>query len=130
MNHLVSDSIIRIKNASRARKKEAKLPYSKLNKAICQTLVKEGFLTKVSEQKEGNKKELIAELTYVNRNPVISDVSIVSKPSLRIYKSTKKISPMEKQGMVVSIVTTSKGVMSTKEAKKKGVGGEVLFRIW
>jgi len=130
MNHLVSDFIIRIKNASRARKESVLLPYSKLNKAIGQTLVKEGFLNSIKEQKDGNLKTLLAQIAYDNRNPVLTDVKIVSKPSLRVYKRIKRVSPMEKQGMIVSIVTTSKGVMSTKEAQKKGVGGELLLRIW
>ncbi len=130
MNHLVSDFVIRLKNASRARKKDTLLPYSKLNKAIGLTLVKEGFLTSIKEQKDGNKTMLIAEIAYDSRNPVITDVTIISKPSLRIYQPIHKITPMEKKGMTVSIITTSKGVMTTREAEKKGVGGELLFRIW
>jgi len=130
MNHLVSDFIIRIKNASRARKKSVALPYSKLNKSIGQALVREGFLENIKEEKDGNRKTLTAQLAYDNRNPVITDVKIVSKPSLRVYQKIHRIKSMEKRGMVVSILTSSKGIMTSVEAEKKGVGGEVLFRIW
>ena len=72
-------------------------------------------------------KEIIE---YEKRNPVLSDVKVVSKPSLRIYKTSNTISEIEIRGRHKVILTTSQGVMSGYEARKKGIGGEVLFEIW
>jgi small subunit ribosomal protein S8 len=130
MNHSVSDLIIRIKNASLANRKEVVLPYSKINKEIGKALQKEGFLEDIKEVKDGSKMTLSATIKYEKRNPVITDVVIVSKPSLRVYKASKEIKDVEKRGKHKVILSTSQGVMSGTDAKKKGVGGEILFEIW
>lgn len=130
MNHSVSDLIIRIKNASLARRRNVTLPYSKLNKQIATVLAKEGFVSEVKEEKEGNKKSLSVELMYEKRIPVFSDVMLFSKPSLRIYTAAKDIIKTAKRGRGIAVLSTSKGVLTGKEAIKKGVGGELLFKIW
>src|SRR5947209_5724882 len=130
MNHTVSDFVIRFKNAAKARKKEFTAPYSNISKAIGELLVKEHFLTKISESEIDSKRQLVAEIAYDERHPVMTDLEIVSKPSLRVYQRAKKGTPMENRGMVISILSTSQGIMSGKEANKKGVGGELLFRVW
>lgn len=130
MNHSVSDFIIRIKNASLARRKQIVLPYSNINKEIGKVLQKEGFLEEVKEIKDGNKKTLQVTISYEKRNPVLSDVVIVSKPSLRVYKGADKIVGVERRGKHKVVLSTSQGVMSGADAKKKGVGGEILFEIW
>lgn len=130
MNHSVSDFIIRIKNASLARRHEVDLPYSNMNKEIGRVLKKEGYLTEIKENKDGMKRSLHATIAYEKRNPVISDVIIVSKPSLRVYKPSKSIRDIEKRGKHKVIMTTSQGVMTGQDAKNKGIGGEILFEIW
>lgn len=130
MNHSVSDLIIRIKNASLAKRKEVVLPFSKINRDIAKVLEKEGFLEGVKEGKDGNRKSIIAGIKYEKRIPVLSDVIIVSKPSLRVYKASKEIKDVERRGRHKVVLTTSQGIMSGDEAKKKGVGGEILFEIW
>lgn len=130
MNHLVSDFLIRIKNASLASRKEVLLPYSKINKEIGKVLQREGFLEEIKEEKDGNKKTLTAVIKYEKRNPVLSDIVIVSKPSLRVYKTSKTIYEIERRGKHKVVLSTSQGVLSGDEARKKGVGGEVLFEIW
>ncbi len=131
MNHLVSDFIIRIKNASLARRKTVLLPYSRLTHEIGKTLVKEGFLKTIAEEKEnGAKRMLIAEIVYNRRIPAITNVYVVSKPSLRIYTSSKDINEKRGREKHMVILSTNKGILSDREAQKMGVGGEVLFTIW
>lgn len=130
MNHLVSDSIIRIKNAALARRKQAELPYSKLVKAIAEVLVKEGFLKQVKDDEVDGKKVLQAVIAYSSRSPVLTDISVVSKPSLRMYATTGLIRKRQQKGKHTFVVTTSKGVMTGREAMKLGIGGELLFEVW
>ncbi len=125
----VADFIIRIKNASLARRQEIRMPYSKISRAIAKVLIKEGFLAGVKEETVNGKKELIVQLRFVNRKPAVAGVKVVSKPSLRIFK-TKKSMTEKYNPSVVSVLSTSTGVMSSKEANKKGIGGELLFQIW
>lgn len=130
MNHLVSDFIIRVKNSAIAKRKEVVLPYSKINKEIGRVLVKEGFLENIKEEEVEGKKQLRAVIRYENRIPVLTDVMVISKPSLRVYAPVSKIMEIRKRGKRTVIVSTSQGVMSSFDANKKGVGGEVLFAIW
>ncbi len=130
MNHLVSDFIIRIKNSAIAKRKEVVLPYSKINKEIGKVLVKEGFLENIKEEEEKGRKQLRAVISYENRIPVLTDVIVISKPSLRVYEPLKRILEIKKRGKRKVIISTSQGVMSAEDANKKGVGGEVLFAIW
>jgi small subunit ribosomal protein S8 len=130
MNHSVSDFIIRIKNASMAHRREVVLPYSNINKEIGKVLKKEGFLEEIKEGKDGNTRILQAVIKYEKRNPVLTDVIIVSKPSLRVYKPSKTIRSIERKGKHKVLLSTSQGVMSGYDAQKKGVGGEILFEIW
>ncbi len=130
MNHLVSDSIIRIKNSAKANRKEVVLPYSSINKAIGKVLVSEGFLESIKEEVLEGKKQLKAVIKYEKRIPVLTDVIVISKPSLRVYQPVKKILELKKRGKRKVIVSTSKGVMTAENAQKNGVGGEVLFAIW
>jgi small subunit ribosomal protein S8 len=130
MNHLVSDFIIRIKNSAIAKRREVVLPYSKVNKEIGKLLVKQGFLEDLKEESDGGKKSLKAVIKYEKRIPVLTNVEVISKPSLRVYGDIKKINEIKKRGRRTVVVSTSKGLMTSVEAEKKGVGGEVLFAIW
>ena len=130
MNHSVSDFLIRIKNAALARRREVVLPYSNINKEIGRVLKKEGFLENVKEPKDGSRKLLTVVIAYEKRIPVFSDLIIVSKPSLRVYRPSKAITGIERKGRHKVVLSTSQGIMSGYEAKKKGVGGEILFEIW
>lgn len=123
------DFITRIKNAYRARRKQVLMPFSKSSKAIAQVLVKEGFLAKVEVTEEDNRKTLVAHLRYENRRPVFHEVKLISKPSLRVYVNKDDMAA-DKDRTMTAVVSTSSGVMTGKEAMKKGVGGELLFKIW
>lgn len=130
MNNGAIDLIIRLKNASLASRREVILPFSKANKEIAKVLLKEGILEDVKEEKNGNKKDLKAVLKFKKRKPVLTGARIISKPSLREYSSLSKLWEIERKGKHMIIVSTNKGVMTSKAAKKLGVGGEVLFEIW
>ena len=113
-----------------SKRKEVVLPFSNINKEIGKVLVKEGFLESIKEESKDGKKELLAVIRYEKRIPVLNDVEIISKPSLRVYSTSKKILEIGKRGRRKVIVSTSQGVMSAMDASKKGVGGEILFAIW
>ena len=76
------------------------------------------------------RKSLRATIKYERRIPVLTDVEIISKPSLRIYGNIKKINEIKKRGKRRVIISTSKGIMTSEDAEKKGIGGEILFAIW
>lgn len=130
MNHPISDFIIRIKNASLARRRQLILPYSKLNKEVGNVLVKQGFLKDCKEEVLEGRKIILATLRYEERIPVLSHVTLISKPSLRIYAKSSEIPQASKKGHATVIVSTSKGIMTDTEAAKNKVGGEILFKIW
>lgn len=119
------DLFTRIRNAVMAKKPEIPVPYSRLKEAIAQVLLKEGYLSNVTRVKD----ELVMALTIKRRKSVITGIKNVSRPGLRIYRASDKL-PRPLRGAGISIISTPKGVMSNKEARKLGVGGEVLGEIW
>lgn len=125
---MYTDFVSQLKNASLARKRTIIVPFVKLNKAIAKALVKEGFLEKATQESIDGRKFLSVSLRYTHRTPSISDILIISKPSLRVYVGTEEINT--KQGRARTfILSTNQGVMSGKEAMKKKIGGELLFAI-
>ncbi|MBP9719221.1 MAG: 30S ribosomal protein S8 [Candidatus Levybacteria bacterium] len=130
MNYQVADTIIRIKNAAAAKRRKTFLPYSRMNKAIATILVKEQFLSGLTEEEQDGRKVLVAAIAYNKRVPMMTDVSIVSKPSLRVYTKAKNLAKRARNGAGVTVVSTSQGIMTEEQAAKKEIGGEMLFRIW
>jgi small subunit ribosomal protein S8 len=130
MNHRVSDLIIRIKNAIRAKRREVAFDNLKINKAICKVLVTEGFLESFEIATKDNRKVIIAKIKFDRRVPVFTDVLVVSKPSLRRYAAASEIIGIQRKGKHTIILSTNKGIMTGREALKKNMGGEILFRIW
>lgn len=125
----ISNLIISLKNAYIAGHSSVSLTYTKMNESILSVLRKEGFITDFDVKGKELKKSIEAVLKYVNGQPAVTDVKRVSKQSKRIYITYKDIKPI-KQGYGISVISTPEGVMSTKEARGKKVGGEELFRIW
>ncbi|KKS81021.1 MAG: 30S ribosomal protein S8 [Candidatus Woesebacteria bacterium GW2011_GWC1_43_10b] len=123
VNYPVGDFFIRIKNAARAGHKEVVLPSTKFIKEIAKTLKKEGFLDSVSQDK-GNLK---ISLAYRKKEPIIMDIKLISKPGLRRYVSADEIS--KRRGASILILSTSKGVLSSQDALKARVGGEVIAEV-
>lgn len=125
----ISDFIIRIKNASNASKASVSVPYSQMKASIADVLVKEGFLKSAAKKGKKVAKNLEVELAYDNGAPKITDVLRVSKPSKRLYYGYESIRPV-RQGYGRLILTTPKGILTDREARKEKVGGEPLFKIW
>ena len=129
MNYTIGDFVIQIKNAALARKKELYMPFSNIQKAIGKVLIKEGFLEEVKEEEIEGKKTLYVKLRYQRRRPTVTNVTIISKPSLRVYVGSDEIA--KKQGKAKTVVlSTNNGIITGREAIKKGIGGELLFKIW
>lgn len=123
----LSDFLIRIKNGYLAGKKQIEAPYFRLGEEIAKILVREGYLDKISLDKE--KKQLILGLKYEGKKPAVNMVRIISKPGLRIYLKKNTTLPRFR-GLGVFILSTSRGILTFKEAKKLGVGGEAICQIF
>lgn len=130
MTDPIGDLITRIRNGYLIRQRRIRAPYSAIKEELGKILVKEGYLKKVMvEGKKPQEKELVLELKYVKQEPAINQIERVSKPSLRVYLQAKELRPL-RGGFGMRILSTSKGLMIDKEAKKKNLGGEVICQIW
>jgi small subunit ribosomal protein S8 len=128
-NDPIGDFLIRIKNAYRAGRKEASAPYSKIIFSLAQILSREGYVGVVTSDTKQVKKTVSVGLLYNAKIPKIADVERVSSPGCRIYVK-KGQSPRVLSGLGISILSTPLGLLTSKEAWKKGVGGELLCRVW
>lgn len=129
MTDPVSDLIIRIKNAALAHKTEVAVPYSKMRYAIVAILEKEGYVSQVRQEPDGTHTQLVCALKYVGRDPLITNVKVLSTPGRRLYAGANAI-PTTLGGYGVTIISTNKGVMGDKQARQLGVGGELLCQVW
>lgn len=125
----IADMLSSIKNAVLARHKTVVVPYSKVKEAVAETLVAEGYLAGAAATGEAPKRILTIEVAYRGSEPVIADIKRKSKPGLRRYVGKRGI-PQVLGGLGSAIVSTPAGVMSGKEAKKRGLGGELICEVW
>ena len=125
MNDPIADMLTRIRNGQRARKVVVDMPASKIKLALAKVLIDEGYVESVSTTEEGVKKTMSVVLKYFKNEPVIERIDRVSRPGLRVYKAADEL-PKVQGGLGVAIVSTSSGVMSDREARLAGHGGEVL----
>lgn len=125
----VSDLLIRIKNGYTARKGEVVVPYSKLALAICELLKNEGFI----DDCQTKDKEIGVVLKYIEedfiKEPALSGVKRISKLGRRVYAGSRNL-PRVQNGLGIAIISTPKGIMTDKQARKEGVGGEVMAYVW
>ena len=125
----IGDMLVKIKNASKAGHESVSFPYSKIKQEIATALSRAGFVGKVSK-KSGKKNELVeVELVYTEGNSKINDINRVSKVSRRVYSGVSTLKSVA-NGRGAYVLSTPKGVMTDKEAKKEHVGGEVILSIW
>ena len=129
MTDPISDMIIRIQNAYRARKESVVIPFSKLKFEIATALEKEGYIKGVAKKGKKVTKAIELGLVYEGGKPLVQGVKRVSKPSRRVYQKASEIRPV-KNGYGSSFISTPKGILLDKDAKKELVGGEILFSIW
>ena len=125
MTDPISDMLTRIRNGQKARKVSVLMPASSAKEAVARVLKDEGYITDYSVAGEGASKELSVELKYFEGVPVIESIKRASRPGLRIYRGKEDL-PKVLGGLGVAIVSTSAGVMSDREAREKGIGGEVI----
>ncbi len=125
----IADMLTRIRNASRAKHSTVAFQYSRIKEEILGILKREGFISDYEVKKDGNKRDIVVTLKYYEKKPVIRAIERVSSPGRRIYV-TKDTLRSTKNNMGISIVSTSKGVTTGRQAKSMGVGGEILLRVW
>lgn len=126
----IADLLTRIRNAQSAKHETVDIPASNMKKAICQILVDEGYVKGFTVTEDGKQGVITVTLKYVEGGvPAIKGLKRVSKPGLRIYSNTAEL-PKVMKGLGTAIISTSKGVMTDREARKMNIGGEVLAFIW
>ena len=126
----VADMLTRIRNANSAKHETVDVPASNLKKAIAQILLEEGYIKSYTIEENGNQGNIHITLKYqAKKQQVISGLRRVSKPGLRVYAGVEEM-PHVLKGLGIAIVSTSKGVMTDKKARKLNVGGEVLAFVW
>ena len=126
----IADLLTRIRNANSAKHDTVQIPASNMKKAICQILLDEGYIKGFSVEEDGKQGVITVTLKYLEgKKPVIQGLRRVSKPGLRIYSNVEDM-PKVMKGLGIAIISTSKGIMTDREARKLNVGGEVLAFIW
>jgi small subunit ribosomal protein S8 len=125
----IADMLNQIRNAQVVGHSTCEIPFSNLKYEIAKILAKNGFIEKVEKKRRKVKKSIEITLKYENKTPAISGLKRISKPGQRIYSDFRKIKKV-KGGYGIAIISTSKGLMTDKEARKQKLGGEVLCEIW
>jgi small subunit ribosomal protein S8 len=128
MTDPIADMLTRIRNGQAAEKRAVAIPGSKMKQAIAKVLRDEGYIDDFETRVEDGKNILEVQLKYYQGEPVIAELKRVSKPGLRVYKSVDDL-PSINGGLGVAIVSTSKGIMTDRAARKAGVGGEVICAV-
>ena len=130
MTDPVADLLTRIRNATRNGHEAVKIPYSHLKKDVLRVLKEQGYILDYHAEMEGTRGVLRVELKYGSDGEhVIRSIERISKPGRRIYRRAADL-PNVLNGLGIAVLSTSKGVMSNREAKKLGIGGEVLCEVW
>ena len=131
-NDTIADMLTRIRNANMARHQTTKIPSTKMTRNLARVLQEEGFIAQFEEEaQEGVKRHLVVTLKYKgkNRQPIVTALKRVSRPGLRVYSNRKDL-PRVLGGIGSAIISTSHGIMTDREARRQGLGGEVLCYVW
>jgi len=126
---MYTDLLTQIKNAQAAKKEAIKYPYSNMDMTIAELLAKQNYLESATKRGRMPKRIIEIALKYENGKGVINGIKIISRPSRKIYSGYKEMRPV-RHGFGLGVISTSKGIMTTFEAKKMKLGGELLFEIW
>ncbi|MDX2229278.1 MAG: 30S ribosomal protein S8 [Leptolyngbyaceae cyanobacterium bins.349] len=131
VNDTIADMLTRIRNANLARHQTTEVPSTKMTRSIATVLQAEGFIGEFEEVGEGVKKHLVISLKYKGKGkrPIITSLKRVSKPGFRVYSNRKEL-PRVLGGIGIAIISTSSGIMTDREARRQGLGGEVLCYVW
>jgi len=125
----IADLLIQIKNAYLAHHPELTVPYSRQKAEIARILERENLVGKVNETGAGAKKAIVIELLYKRKTPRITTVRRISKPGCRVYSSARRV-PWVRFGPGLTLVSTSAGILTDRQAREKNLGGEVICQIW
>lgn len=125
----IADMLTSIRNAQAVLKETVKIPFSKFKFELAKVLEKNGFVKKVEKKGRGIKRVIEIKLKYEDKIPVISGLKKISKPGQRIYAGAAEIKPV-RSGYGISIISTSKGLMTDKEVRRQNIGGEVICKVW
>ena len=125
----IADMLTRIRNANSMRYKEVEVPASKIKIEIARILKEEGFISDYKVKKNNIQDNIVLYLKYSGKERVITGLKRISKPGLRVYAKAEEI-PSVLSGLGIAIISTSKGMMTDKEARRESLGGEVLAYIW
>lgn len=125
----IGDMLIRIKNANQRKTREVSIPHSKVKETLAGILKTEGFIVDFTVSGEGIEKAIIVTLKYKGNQKAITGVKRISKPGLRVYVKSEEM-PSVLSGFGIAIVSSSKGMITDKQARKENVGGEVLAYVW
>ncbi len=130
MTDPIADMLTRIRNGIHAKKEVVEIPFSKLRLGILKILKKEGYVGSITETSDQSKSKILVTLRYDSqKEPVITSLQRVSRPGRRVYVSYQDVKPVL-GGMGLSVLSTSKGLMSNGEAKENKIGGELLCTVW
>ncbi|NEQ23958.1 MAG: 30S ribosomal protein S8 [Microcoleus sp. SIO2G3] len=131
VNDTIADMLTRIRNANMARHQTTQVPATNMTRSIARVLQEEGFIGEFTEEGEGVKRNLVIALKYKgkNRQPIINALKRISKPGLRVYSNRRDL-PRVLGGIGVAIISTSSGIMTDRDARRQGLGGEVLCYVW
>ncbi len=129
MTDPIADLLTRIRNANQARLPTVKMPSSKIKINIVKVLKEEGFIVDYTVEEDDKQNILTVTMKYDGKGVVITGLQRVSRPGRRVYVDQKEI-PKIRKGLAIAILSTSKGVMVDKQARKLGVGGEVICSVW
>ncbi len=125
----IADMLTRIRNANQMRYEEVRVPSSNIKNEIARILKEEGFIEDFKIEDENTQGTIVLTLKYKNKERVITGLRRISKPGLRVYCKSDEI-PKVLNGLGIAIISTSKGIMTDKQARKENIGGEVLAYIW
>lgn len=125
----IADLLTRIRNAVKANKRRLDVPYSKIKREILQILKDQNFITDFAETTQEGKSNLRIQLKYTNGTPAITGLERISTPGLRKYAPADEL-PRVLNGYGIAIISTSKGILTDKQARRDSVGGEILCHIW
>ena len=129
ISDVIADMLTRIRNANDAKHATVDIPASNMKKAIADILVNEGYISSYTVVEDGKQGVIRVTLKYIGKQKVLQGLRSVSKPGLRIYAGAEDM-PKVMNGLGIAIVSTSKGIMTDKQARKENVGGEILAFVW
>lgn len=129
MQDPIADMFVRIRNAQARAKRETRIPSSKKKLAIAEVLLNEGYIQGFRVEGEGVEASIVVDLKYYAGRPVIERIDRVSRPGLRVYKGSEEL-PRVVGGLGIAIVSTSRGLMTDRQARSMGIGGEVICSVY